>query len=130
MNLRRKTNRTEDFEAKTRITYVLETNKKVIDTTVIGYVDASPQVSVESTRSYVLTGMQAALKWDQGDLVRWWVEDGGGNVLEFHDDDLVANCRSAVGVNAVGGWRRRVIGVVGQQRSTPEEGTSRQGVKK
>ena len=56
MNLRRKTNRTKDFEAKTRITYVLETNKKVIDTTVIGYVDASPQVSVESTRSYVLTG--------------------------------------------------------------------------
>jgi hypothetical protein len=54
MNLRRKTNRTEDFKAKT---YVLETNKKVIDTTVIGYVDASPQVSVESTRSYVLTGI-------------------------------------------------------------------------
>jgi hypothetical protein len=56
MNLRRKPNRTEDFEAKTRITYVLETNKKVIDTTVIGYVDASPQESVESTRSYVFHG--------------------------------------------------------------------------
>jgi hypothetical protein len=32
------------------------------------------------------SGMQAALKWDQGDLVRWWVEDEGGNVLELHDD--------------------------------------------
>jgi hypothetical protein len=63
----------------------LETNKKVIDTTVIGYVDASPQESVESTRSYVFTGMQAALKWDQEDLVRWWVEDECGNALEFHD---------------------------------------------
>ena len=86
MNLRRKPNRTEDFEAKTRITYVLETNKKVIDTTVIGYVDASPQESVESTRSYVFTGMQAALKRDQEDLVRWWVEDECGNALEFIDD--------------------------------------------
>jgi hypothetical protein len=63
----------------------LETNKKVIDTTVIGYVDASPQVSVESTRSYVLTGMQAALKRDQEDLVRWRVEDECG-VVELHDD--------------------------------------------
>jgi hypothetical protein len=64
----------------------LETNKKVIDTTVIGYVDASPQESVESMRSHVLKGMQAALERDQEDLVRWWVEDEGGNVLEFHDD--------------------------------------------
>jgi hypothetical protein len=50
------------------------------------YVDASPQVSAESTRSYVLTGVQAALKRDQEDLVRWWVEDECGNVPEFHDD--------------------------------------------
>ena len=64
----------------------METNKKVIDTTVIGYVDASPQVSVESTRSYVLTGIRAALKRDQEDFVRWWVEDECGNVLEFRDD--------------------------------------------
>jgi hypothetical protein len=49
----------------------LETNKKVIDTTVIGYVDASPQEPVGSTRSYVLTGMQAALERDREDLVRW-----------------------------------------------------------
>ena len=69
MNLHRKTPRTREFEAKTRITYVLETNKKVTDTTVVGYVDAAPQVSVESTRSYVLTGMQAAHKRDQEDLV-------------------------------------------------------------
>lgn len=48
MNLCRKTNRTEDFESKTRITYVLETNNKVIDTTVIGYVDASPQECVRA----------------------------------------------------------------------------------
>jgi hypothetical protein len=70
MNLRRKTSRTEDIEANTRITCVLDTNKKVIDTIVIGYVDASPHVSVESTRSYVLTGMQAAPKRDREDLVR------------------------------------------------------------
>jgi hypothetical protein len=35
MNLHRKTPRTREFEAKTRITYVLETNKKVTDTTVV-----------------------------------------------------------------------------------------------
>ena len=58
----------------------------MIDTTVIGYVDTSPYASVESTRSHVLTGMQAALKRDQEDLVRWLVEDEGGNVLEFRDD--------------------------------------------
>jgi hypothetical protein len=69
MNLRLKTNRNRGLEGEDRITYVLETNKKVIGTTVIGYVDASPQVSVESTRSYVLTGVQAALKRDQEDLV-------------------------------------------------------------
>ena len=58
----------------------------MIDTTVIGYVDASPQESVESTRSYVLTAMQAALKRDQEAFVRWWVEDERGNILESHDD--------------------------------------------
>jgi hypothetical protein len=44
------------------------------------------RMSVESTRSYVLTGIRAALKRDQEDFVRWWVEDECGNVLEFHDD--------------------------------------------
>lgn len=58
MSLRRRTKKTEKRQEKTRITYFLETNKKVIDTTVIGYVDASPQESVESTRSYVLSLMQ------------------------------------------------------------------------
>ena len=77
MNLRRKT-RQPKFGAKTRISF-LGDQQKVIDTTVIGYVDASPQESVESTRSYVLTDMQAALERDQEDLVRWWVEDEGGS---------------------------------------------------
>jgi hypothetical protein len=42
--------------------------------------------STAGLRSYVLTGMQAALKRDQEDLVRWWVEDECGNAVEFHDD--------------------------------------------
>ncbi len=72
--------RTEKREEKTRITYFLETNKKVIDTTAIGYVDASPQESVESTGSYVLSQMRGALKRDQEEFVRWWVEDGCGSL--------------------------------------------------
>ena len=82
----RRTKRTEKHEAKTRITYFLETNKKVIDTTVIRYVDGSPHAAVEDTRNYVLSLMQGALKRDQEEFVRWWVEDESGNVLESHDD--------------------------------------------
>jgi hypothetical protein len=82
----RRTKRTEKREEKTRITYFVETNKKVMDVTVKGYVDASPQQSVESTRSYVLSLMQGVLKRDQEGFVRWWVEDESGHVLESHDD--------------------------------------------
>jgi hypothetical protein len=60
----RRTKKTEKCDQKTRITYCLETNKKVIDVTVNGYVDASPQESVESTRNHVLSLMQGALKHD------------------------------------------------------------------
>jgi hypothetical protein len=77
MNLRRKT-KTAEVRSEDQDLLLLGDQQKVIDTTVIGYVDASPQESVESTRSYVLTGMQAALERDQEDLVRWWVEDEGG----------------------------------------------------
>jgi hypothetical protein len=70
MNLRRKTNRTKDFEAKTRITYVLETNKKVIDTTVIGYVTPRPKYLLRAPEAMCSRACRRTLKRDQEDLVR------------------------------------------------------------
>ena len=83
---RHRAKKVEKFGEKTRVTYFLETSKKVIDLMVIRYVDASPHAAVEDTRNYVLSQMQGALIRDQEDFVRWWVEDQSGNVLESHDD--------------------------------------------
>ena len=76
----------ETAREKTRVTYYLQTNKKLIHVTVIRYVDDSPYAAVEDTKGYVLSQWQGVLKREQEEFIRWWVEDENGNVLESHDD--------------------------------------------
>jgi hypothetical protein len=63
----------------------MPTGKKLVDVTVIRYVDDSPRASVEDTKSYVLSQWQGVLRRDREGFVRW-CEDENGNVLESHDD--------------------------------------------
>jgi len=63
----------------------MPTGKKLVDVTVIRYVDDSPRASVEDTKSYALSQWQGVLRRDREGFVRW-CEDENGNVLESHDD--------------------------------------------
>jgi hypothetical protein len=85
MRFLRRGDNAETASEKARVTYYLQTNKKLIDVTVIRYADDSPHAAVEDTRSYVLSQWQGVLKRDREEFVRWWVEDETGNVLESHD---------------------------------------------
>lgn len=76
----------EKWGEKTRITYFLQTDKELHETTVVRYVDNSAHAAVEATRGHVLSLAKRLMERNQEEFVRWWVQDKDGNVLESHDD--------------------------------------------
>jgi Nuclease-related domain len=56
------------------VTYFLQMNGKLIDLSVITYVDASSHAAVANTKDHLLALMHGVLRRDQEEFVRWWVE--------------------------------------------------------